>query len=155
MYIMSFYEKYLKYKAKYLELKAMMGGSTDEVNKYTNLPQNEFMDTRFLKTNSMLLREFEEKLKNSSSQYTMEQFRTYLHALNGYYHVFHGCKNIGGFEHITKTQCLAKQKPVKDLYNKIIERLAPLNFIRGGVTGAKNFIAANAINYDNYLKTHT
>jgi hypothetical protein len=44
---------------------------------------------------------------------------------------------------------------VKDLYSKIVERLAPLNFIRGGVTGAKNFIAINAQNYDNYLKTHT
>lgn len=152
---MSFYDKYLKYKTKYLELKAMIGGNTtDEVNKYTNVESSEFLSTRHLRVNKMLLEEFEKKLNNSSSVYTMPQIKTYLHALDGYYHVFHGCKNIGGFEQITPNQCLAKMKPVKDLYSTIVNRLKTHPSI-GTESLAKNIIAQNAPNYNNYLKTNT
>ena len=152
---MSFYEKYLKYKAKYLELKAMIGGTTtDEVNKYIRTDSNEMLSTKHLPINKMLLEEFQKKLANSSSTYTMDQIKTYLHALDGYYHVFHGCTNIGGFEHITKPQCFAKMKPVKDLYSTIVNRLKLIPII-GSESKAKSIITQNAPNYDNYLKTNT
>ena len=150
MYIMSFYEKYLKYKTKYLELKAMMGGNTtDEVNKYSTMNHDYFFDAKQLTLNKMLIEEFKKKLANSGSTSTMPQVITYLNALDGVSLVYHGCAN-GGMDLIkgaTPNMCAGDMKRLNDLYDTIVRQLSALP-IFGSQAAVKNLIAKHAFQYN-------
>ena len=145
---MSYYEKYLKYKSKYLNLKKLLGGN-DEVNKYLKVESSEFLSTKYLKINSTLIEELKKKLENSSTFYTSAQIKTYLNAIDGFYMVYHGCKLLDSISRIEQHTCNAKMKLVHDLYPKIVQRLKDIPSI-GSEAAAKRLVVTHAPNFSNW-----
>ena len=127
---LSYQEKYLKYKNKYLRLKSLIGG--DLVNDCDGKKWSDFLNvTR--KSTGPIIEELLQKLINPNSFFKLSEIHTYLEALNGYWARYHACHQILDPKNVPQTTCkinldkisrkILVDKPVKqNLFQLMVNR---------------------------------
>jgi hypothetical protein len=148
---MSYYEKYLKYKNKYLRLKSLTGG--DKVEDCKGKDWSHFLEVSTKSTN-VIIEELLQKLINPNSFFKLSEIHTYLEALNGYWARYHACHQILDPKNVPKQTCtlnldkisrkILVDKPVKqNLFQLMVNRWK----VVPGITSVNRLIQEKAPDY--------
>jgi hypothetical protein len=113
-----YYEKYMKYKQKYLALKAELEGG-DIVKECAGKDWNYLMQINIKSTN-LLIDELENKLTNHN-YISLEEVHTYLSGMEAFYARHHSCTDIN--KSFTEAQCSHALDKIKNLYQKFIKAM--------------------------------
>lgn len=137
---MSYYEKYLKYKNKYLRLKNLLGG--DLVKECKGKDMGDFLDTN-RKSTDLIIEELDSKLNKDISLFTIDEIKTYLAAVDGAWARYHQCNTLDALKNMPKNTCNIKLLKLKNLYVKMIKKWKNIP----GIPSINTLIQKEAPNY--------
>ena len=137
-----YYEKYMKYKAKYLALKAELEGG-DKVADCKGKNWQYLMPIT-VESTKKLINELEVKLKNHN-RITVDDAKVYLSAIEAVFARTRGCESLK----LDKATCASDEAKLKPLYKRFIAEMKPT--WKTIDTDQKTI----APNLTGYLKDHT
>ena len=139
----SYYEKYLKYKEKYLRLKSLMGGDLSTGCKGKDW--SFFQSSDNINITDKVLAEIDSKLK-AHKAISVDDTYVYFAALEGGFVRYHGCEVDHGSK---EALCTNKLKDIFNLSKKLLAEVKPL-FKGKGIDLQKEF-NKHCPNYSDYL----
>jgi len=154
---MSYQEKYLKYKNKYLRLKSLIGG--DKVEECKGKNWDHFLNPT-TKSTGPIVDELIQKIANDTYSFTIPEIHTYLEALNGYWARYHACHTLEALrKNVPEQTCITNlfkisKKPVVGKLN-LFEAMTLRWKNIPGITSVNSLIALKAPDYHKWYMSPT